>query len=41
MIQLPNVTIPQETLDKLKEYQDQIDVLPTFEGKKCQGKIVI
>ena len=38
MIQLPKVTIPQETLDKLKEYQNQIDVLPTFAERSAKAK---
>jgi uncharacterized protein (TIGR02646 family) len=38
MIQLPNVTIPQVVLDKLKEYQDEIDVLPTFAEKIARAK---
>lgn len=38
MIQLPNVTISQSVLDKLKEYQDLIDGLPTFTEKAETAK---
>jgi uncharacterized protein (TIGR02646 family) len=38
MIQLPKVTISQEILDKLKEFQDQINGLPTFAEKRAKAK---
>lgn len=38
MIQLPNVTISQVVLDKLKEYQDDIDEKDTFVAKSTRAK---
>jgi uncharacterized protein (TIGR02646 family) len=38
MIQLPKVTIPQNVLNKLKTYQDEIDTLPTFAEKSKKAK---
>jgi len=38
MIKLPNVTIPQAVLDKLKKYQEEIDALPTFAEKSAKAK---
>ena len=38
MIQLSNVTIPQTVLDKLKEYQDEIDALQTFAEKSAKAQ---
>lgn len=38
MIKLPNVTISQDILDKLKKYQDEIDILPTFAEKSAKAK---
>ncbi len=38
MIQLPNVTISQIVLDKLKEYQDDIDGNTTFATKSARAK---
>jgi uncharacterized protein (TIGR02646 family) len=38
MIQLPNATIPQDVLNKLKTYQDEIDALPTFAEKRAKAK---
>lgn len=38
MIKLPNVTIPQAVLDKLKEYQDDIDGKGGFAAKSERAK---
>lgn len=38
MIQLPNATISQTVLDKLKTYQTEIDALPTFAEKSAKAK---
>jgi uncharacterized protein (TIGR02646 family) len=38
MIQLPNVTISQTVLNKLKTYQNDIDILPTFALRSAKAK---
>ena len=38
MIRLPNVTISQIILDKLKEFQDEVDRLSTFAEKSAKAK---
>lgn len=38
MIRLPDIKISQNILDKLKEFQDQINVLPTFAKKRAKAK---
>jgi hypothetical protein len=38
MIQLPNITIAQDVLNNLKEYQDEIDALSSFTDKREKAK---
>ncbi len=38
MIKLPEVTVSEQALDKLKEFQDEIDKLPTFAEKSEKAK---
>ncbi|MGI8640560.1 MAG: hypothetical protein ACR2MG_11535 [Pyrinomonadaceae bacterium] len=38
MIKLPEVTVSEQVLDKLKEFQDEIDKLPTFAEKSEKAK---
>jgi hypothetical protein len=38
MIRLQSVTTSQDVLDKLKEFQAEIDILPTFAEKRAKAK---